>query len=303
MSTTGECSARATAPYWGNAGLGPWADPGFPRRDQGSRAVSLRPASRGGNGTRRGLGTLVGLRDATNQGEPLAQAEQKNAARAKVWYDACVISSSHGPAPARRQKVAMLSYPFKNLVPFALVFCLASSVAADPAAEHFIREKQQELSGLVKREQKSKIDEVFAVMIDYEALAKDSLAAEWDARTEAERAQFKCILQELVSNSHRKNLKRTLDYEIRYHGTEQAERGILVKTSARNRNNAREEPISIDYLVHRVDGKWRVRDTITDGSSLVNTYRSQFRAMIAKKGFAGLLEKLRAKAGQAANKC
>jgi phospholipid transport system substrate-binding protein len=64
---------------------------------------------------------------------------------------------------------------------------------------------------------------------------------------------------------------------------------------ARNKKNEREEPVSIDYIVHKVDGKWRIYDIVTEGSSLVSNYKSQFRRVIKKNGFETLMDRMKKK--------
>jgi phospholipid transport system substrate-binding protein len=56
----------------------------------------------------------------------------------------------------------------------------------------------------------------------------------------------------------------------------------------------------VDYLMHQVDGKWRIVDIVTEGTSLVGNYRSQFRRVIKKHGFPELLKRMKNKAGQGA---
>src|SRR5690606_26943704 len=94
---------------------------------------------------------------------------------------------------------------------------------------------------------------------------------------------------------YRKNLKKTLDYDVNFKGAGKAKKGTLVKTVAKNKKNDREEPVSIDYVLHQVDGKWRIYDIVTEGSSLVNNYRSQFRRVIKQKGFDELLARMKKK--------
>ena len=145
-----------------------------------------------------------------------------------------------------------------------------------------------------------KIGAVFDQLLDYDTLAKESLADHWNDRSEAERREFQNVLKQLVQRNYRKNLRKTLEYDVEYRGESKAKKGYLVRTVARNRKNTREEPISIDYVLHEVDGKWLVADIITEGSSLVNTYRSQFRRVIKKKGFDGLIKQMKAKLDQEA---
>ena len=187
---------------------------------------------------------------------------------------------------------------------FFALSLFASSALAGPGPEGFVKAKQGELTVLLKQAKSSateqKIGAVFDQLLDYDALAKESLADHWNERSEAEKKEFYGILKQLVQRNYRKNLRKTLDYDVEYRGESKAKKGYVVRTVARNRKNTREEPISIDYVLHEIDGKWLVSDIVTEGSSLVNTYKSQFRRVIKKKGFDGLLKQMKAKLDQEA---
>ena len=114
-------------------------------------------------------------------------------------------------------------------------------------------------------------------------------------RTPAERAEFTSVLKDLVRNAYRRNIKKTLGYEVSYNGEQDADANKVVRTTARNKKNAREEPVSIDYVVHQVGGKWQILDIVTDGSSLARNYRNQFRKVIEKHSFEELLKRMKAK--------
>jgi phospholipid transport system substrate-binding protein len=186
---------------------------------------------------------------------------------------------------------------FRRLIlPLVLAFSLAvPSVALAAQAEDFMKDKHAELATLVKQNQDKKLEAMFDEVLDYDALAKASLGDEWDARTAEERAEFQKLLTQLVRAAYRKNLKKTADYEVTFKGEEPGKGGILVRTEAKSRKNAREEAITIDYLMHQVDGKWRIRDIVTEGSSMVANYKSQFRRIIKKDGFPELLKRLKNK--------
>jgi phospholipid transport system substrate-binding protein len=170
---------------------------------------------------------------------------------------------------------------------------------ADETAEAFLKARQTELTGLLKQGKSpavdQKLEKVFDGMLDYETLAKESLDEHWSSLSEAEKSEFQGVLKQLVRNAYRRNLRRTLDYDVSFKGESKAKNGILVQTVAKSRSNAREEPISIDYVLHRVGGNWRVFDIVTEGSSLVNNYRSQFNRVIKKKGFAELMRRMKGK--------
>jgi len=182
----------------------------------------------------------------------------------------------------------------------AFAFALSLSLPAFGAeAENFVKGKQTELSDLVSKaksaEDEKRLDSAFDSVFDYENLAKSTLKDSWEQRTPAERAEFTTLLKDLVRKAYRRNIKKTLGYEIDYKGEEDGDAGKVVRTVAHNKKNNREEPVSIDYVVHQVDGKWLINDIVTEGASLAHTYRNQFRKIIDKKGFDELLKRMKAK--------
>jgi phospholipid transport system substrate-binding protein len=182
----------------------------------------------------------------------------------------------------------------------AFAFALSLSLPAFGAeAENFVKGKQTELSDLVSKaksaEDEKRLDGAFDAVFDYESLAKSTLKDSWEQRTPGERAEFTALLKDLVRNAYRRNIKKTLGYEIDYKGEEDGDTGKVVRTVAHNKKNVREEPVSIDYVVHQVDGKWLINDIVTEGASLAHTYRNQFRKIIDKKGFDELLKRMKAK--------
>ncbi len=185
---------------------------------------------------------------------------------------------------------------------FVLVSLLLGSVAHAGAAQSYLESKQKELTSLIKKPKSSSNDEqlkvTFDALLDYSAFAKDSLGTQWNEMNEKERTEFSSLLKTLVQRSYTKNLRNTLDYDIVFKGETKAAKGELVQTVAKHKTDPRKETISIDYLVHQVDGKWRVYDIITEGESLVKNYKSQFRRVIKKDGFSGLLDRMRKKVAE-----
>ena len=190
----------------------------------------------------------------------------------------------------------------RRKAPFFAVLALAFSLSL-PAfaaeAENFVKLKHTELTELVSKakskDDEKKLDAAFDAVFDYDGLAKATLKDTWDQRTPVERAEFTAVLKDLVRNSYRRNIKKTLGYEVDYKGEQDGDVGKVVRTVAHNKQNAREEPVSIDYVVHQVDGKWEIYDIVTEGSSLIRNYRNQFRKVIEKKGFDELLRRMKAK--------
>ena len=181
---------------------------------------------------------------------------------------------------------------------FLLTFILTLPLVAHAGPKDFIEGRQRELAGLLKQggaENERKISAVFDEMLDYRALAERSLGSEWAKRTDAERGEFTTVLEGLVKSAYRKNLGKTVDYDVAVNGESQIDGGTLVRTVATHRSNKREAPISIDYGLHKVGNDWKIFDIVTEGSSLAKNYRNQFTRVIRKKGFAELLSRMRKK--------
>lgn len=185
------------------------------------------------------------------------------------------------------------------LAALAVVFALPRAAHADSPADSYLKDKQAELTKLLKAgksaDNDKKIATLFDQLLDYETLAKDSLGKYWDERSAAEKKEFQELLQKLVKNAYKKNLKKTLNYDVEYKGVSNAKKGKLVQTVAKNKKNNREEPVSIDYVMNKDGSKWRVTDIVTEGSSMVTNYKSQFTKVLKKKDFAELVTKMKKK--------
>jgi phospholipid transport system substrate-binding protein len=187
-----------------------------------------------------------------------------------------------------------------------LLFCSAVLTAAPLAlagtAEDFVKAKSTELMKLVKQgKPDAEVDKVFDQVLDYRVLAEAALGEHWADRTEAERDEFTKLLAKLVRNSYRKNLKKTLGYDVSYKGTDKGKDGEIVRTVATSTSNAREEPMSIDYVVRSQAAGQRIVDVVTEGSSMVGNYRSSFHRIMKKGGFPEVLKRMRKKADSGAS--
>ena len=189
----------------------------------------------------------------------------------------------------------MVRRTFLTLALCSLALAVAP-VALAASAEDFVRIKQTELMKLVREgKPDSEVDKVFDQVLDYRVLAEASLGENWADRTDAEKEEFTSLLSKLVRSSYRRNLKKTLGYDVAYKGTEKGKDGEVVRTVATSTKDAREEPMSIDYVVRSQTAGQRIVDVVTEGSSMVANYRSSFARIMKKGGFAEVLKRMRKK--------
>ena len=179
----------------------------------------------------------------------------------------------------------------------ALTFGAAGSAFAGPATD-VVKAKQTTLFDLIGKPSPDdkKISAIFDEMLDYAALAEGSLGSEWAARSDAEKAQFSDLLKQLVRKAYERNLKKILNFEVEYLGEDATDGAVLVKTKAKSKAaDAREEPVEIGFKMAQKGGSWKAVDIVTEGVSLVSSYRSQFTKIIKKDGFPVLIQKMKDK--------
>ena len=180
----------------------------------------------------------------------------------------------------------------------ALVLFLGAELAqASGAAEDYVRAEQGELGALLLQPKTAardqKISSVMDRVFDFEDLAKHSLGDDWSPLNDAQRSEFKGLLEQLVKQSYRRNLDKTKGWDVGYEKPTTVDGGVRVPTIAKHKTDKRKEPVGIDYLLHETQGQWRVYDVVIEGSSLVGNYHSQFRKIIRKKGFGELISRMK----------
>lgn len=186
-----------------------------------------------------------------------------------------------------------------SLGAIVLATALAAPARAAESAQDFIQSHQSQVTQLIKQAPGTQRDKQVAAvldgMIDYEELAKRSLAAHWGDLSDAQHKEFTDILRSLVRRNYERNVKNILDYRVEYLGEESGSEGVLVRSRASSTADSHEEPISIDYQVMKASGGWRIVDVVTEGSSLVNNYKSQFHRVIQKDGYEALVRRMKEK--------
>ena len=134
-------------------------------------------------------------------------------------------------------------------------------------------------------------------MIDVEELGRRALDGYWADRSAPERAEFVTLLRQLIERSYRQHIDQTGNFAVTYEPAQRDDAAgtATVRSTARSRTDARATPVTIEYRMLRRDTRWVVYDIVTNGSSLVDTYRESYTRIVRDRGFAELLRRLRAR--------
>ena len=172
--------------------------------------------------------------------------------------------------------------------------------SADAAkAEAFIKTKHNKVRAVLRKpdtpQRAQELTKLLGEFLDYQRLAELSLASEWDKHSDKELDEFVSLLRQLVERQYQRNMESTLDYKVKWVGTEAIEEGVKVKSSARSVTKKRQPPITIDYSMSPAGEDWQVFDIFTDDVSLVLNYKRQFRRVIKEEGWDGLINRMKKK--------
>jgi phospholipid transport system substrate-binding protein len=198
----------------------------------------------------------------------------------------------------------------------ALAFTSAALALASPAsaedAQNFIQHEHAKLDHLLHEPasagRDAQINQALDAFVDYAELTRRAFGEPcpasvpscddlWAKYADAQKGELKDLLSQLVRKSYRKNLMKTLDYEVAYRGSRDDAGDTRVLTEAKSKSKARDPAVRVDYVVKHTDGGYRVVDIITEGSSLTKNYYDQFRKKMnnPNEGYPNIVQKLREK--------
>ena len=125
-------------------------------------------------------------------------------------------------------------------------------------------------------------------------MSKSSLGPHWKNQTPVKQQEFVKIFEELLFNTYldRVDIYTCSNEKVLYDNEMIEGSSAVVKTRV---NGYKEKDVAIDYRLRLKDGEWKVYDVVVEGISLVNNYRQQFNAILAKESFDGLLKRMQEK--------
>jgi phospholipid transport system substrate-binding protein len=134
--------------------------------------------------------------------------------------------------------------------------------------------------------------------VDFVELAKRAMGKEWAKLSKKQQDEFTQTMKGLLRASYAQKAlgdgKGGASTE--YGGEKITGNEAIVSTTL----VMKKDRFPVEYRLFRVDAKspWKIYDVVTDAVSLVATYQDQFRQLISKKGYDGLLTTLKAKRDQ-----
>lgn len=132
--------------------------------------------------------------------------------------------------------------------------------------------------------------------LDIDQLGKRAMVDQWSKLSKEQQTQFLTLLRELIEANYVKGLRANLSYTVDYVGeTTDKDGNVVVTTKVNTQRKGRPYSIEVVYVLVKEGDKLRAFDVKTDGVGLIDNYRAMFNKVIAKDGFAGLIDKMKKK--------
>ena len=143
--------------------------------------------------------------------------------------------------------------------------------------------------------QREEVRKLVGSFLDYNELARRSLARHWEALTPKQREDFVNTLRELVERSYLKQVHGNANYNIKYDKETKDGNDATVTGTLNTVARGKKVKIALEYKMLWRGDHWVVYDVVTDEQSMVENYRAEFNKIINKEGFDALLKRMKKK--------
>ena len=164
------------------------------------------------------------------------------------------------------------------------------------APQKFIESLYERLSALSKSTPTldtlhAKMGDELKQIIDYPEMAKLALGQKWAEIDEAQKKEFVDLLTKMVQNSYVRRFKPGQTVEIKYGAAPKLlpdDRVQVATTLTVGKTSA-----EVHYALRPSQGRWWVYDIVVDDASQVQTYRKNFKNILDKEGWPGLMTRMK----------
>jgi ABC-type transporter MlaC component len=192
-----------------------------------------------------------------------------------------------------RPLVLALCASFLLLAPSRASAAPGRATAAVEASNRRLRESLRKFyksTGARRAQARRQAREAVDALLDFDAFAKATLGKHWASLTPVERARYtEAMKGAMEANYLAKMGSDSVDVDrvkVEILGEEKQGDRTLVKTKVHHG----EDTVEVDYVMVDTKKGPRAVDVITEGVSLVQTYRDQINTLLPKKGLNGVIE-------------
>jgi phospholipid transport system substrate-binding protein len=138
-------------------------------------------------------------------------------------------------------------------------------------------------------ERRQAVRDITGGLFDWAEMARRTLGRHWDARSEAERAEFAGLFRQLVERAFMSKIEQYGGEKIVYAG--EAVEGD--QATVRTRVQSRSGETGVDFRLIAQGDRWLIYDVVVDGVSLIANYRAQFDGFLMRSSYPDLVRRMR----------
>ncbi len=187
----------------------------------------------------------------------------------------------------------------KRLLIFLICFCSLSvgiARADDPGPTATLKPVLHELTGVLEdqslkgkahlEERRAKIMSIIKSEFDFREMSKRVLGKTWRMIDDKERDHFTKLMTKLLENVYIGKLESYSGQEIEF--VEETVKGDRAQVTTLVVNDNKKIPLH--YIMTKTDSGWVVYDINVEGVSLVSNYREQFKSILRRENYDGLVK-------------
>jgi phospholipid transport system substrate-binding protein len=194
----------------------------------------------------------------------------------------------------------------RRIAPLLVALALPlSAQAAEKGPLDTLKDAQGRLDKIIASgdpatpEVRAKLESEAKTLFAFDELAKRALGKKWETGTKAQQEEFVALFSQRVRDKYLDQIKGQSAKGFKVEWGKETLSGSEATVASNVKGKTTEgKPVDVDvdYKLTKVGASWMVYDVVTDGDSLLETYKEQFADMFKKGGdFEGVLKKLRGK--------
>ena len=141
------------------------------------------------------------------------------------------------------------------------------------------------------RQMVSLIERIIVPHFDVRIMAREALGLNWRRATTDQQKRFMTAFRQLLVNDYANEFRNYSDQTVKFL-PEHDKAGKDYATVATHVATPAEQPVRVDYRLHRAGSDWRIYDVEIDGISLLFTYRDTFSQELQSETLDALITRM-----------
>jgi len=184
--------------------------------------------------------------------------------------------------------LVLLSFPAVAAAP-------GSASAAVQASNDRVRaalDRYFKATGPAKEKARAEARDTVGALLDFQAIAQATMGRHWPELKAEQRVRYTQALRGAMEANYLSKMQQGQVDIAKVRNEILGEAKQADKTVVKTRVSTGKDTAEVDYVMERGKKGWRAVDVITEGVSLVDTYKEQVNRLLPKKGVEGVIQAL-----------